>query len=48
MHFLNREDGSLIGRMSSDGSPILSTPLIAGDKLVFQTRSGTLMAVTTE
>ena len=45
LHFLGREDGALIGRMSTDGSPILANPAVVGNKLIFQTRSGTLMAV---
>jgi len=48
VHFLDKENGALIGRMNTDGSPILSTPLASGGKLIIQTRAGTLMAVTAD
>ncbi|MES2740562.1 MAG: outer membrane protein assembly factor BamB [Pseudomonadota bacterium] len=48
IHFLSREDGALLGRVSSDGSPIMSVPLIAGANLIFQTQSGTVIALAVE
>ncbi|HTN67251.1 MAG TPA: outer membrane protein assembly factor BamB [Burkholderiaceae bacterium] len=48
IHFLSREDGALIGRVGTDGSPILTGPVDAGGKLVFQTQAGTVVALTTE
>lgn len=48
IHFLSREDGALIGRVSTDGSPIQSVPVIAGTNLIFQTQSGTVTALAVE
>ena len=44
VHFLSREDGSFVNRLPTDGSPIVAAPLLAGSKLIVQTRSGTLSA----
>jgi len=46
VHFLSKENGAFVGRSGSDGSQILAAPIIAGSFLVFQTKSGTLFAVT--
>ncbi len=48
IHFLSREDGSFMNRVSTDGSPILAAPLLAGTNLIIQTKSGTLLAVAAE
>ena len=48
VHFLSREDGSLIGRVGSDGSPVLAEPVVAGRNLIFQTQAGTVVALTAE
>ncbi len=48
IHFLSREDGALLGRVSSDGSPIMSVPVVAGANLIFQTQSGTVIALAVE
>jgi outer membrane protein assembly factor BamB len=48
IHFLSREDGALIGRVSTDGSPIISVPVVAGTNLIFQTQSGTVTALAVE
>lgn len=48
IHFLSREDGALIGRISTDGSPIVSAPVVAGSNLIFQTQSGTVTALAVE
>ncbi len=48
IHFLSREDGAFIGRISTDGSPIISVPVIAGSNLIFQTQSGTVTALAVE
>jgi outer membrane protein assembly factor BamB len=48
IHFLSREDGALIGRVSTDGSPIVSVPVVAGSNLIFQTQSGTVTALAVE
>ena len=44
MHLLSREDGSLMARLPTDGSPIVSTPALAGDTLLALTRNGNLYA----
>ena len=48
VHFLSREDGAILGRTSTDGSPIKSVPLVAGSNLIFQTQNGTVTALTVE
>jgi outer membrane protein assembly factor BamB len=48
IHFLSREDGALKARIRADSSPVLSNPVVAGSNVIFQTKSGTLIAVTTE
>ncbi|WP_439519197.1 outer membrane protein assembly factor BamB [Hydrogenophaga sp.] len=44
VHLISREDGSEMTRLSTDGSPILSAPALAGDALVVQTRNGGVYA----
>lgn len=48
VHFLSREDGSFIGRVSTDGSQILAAPFVAGSNLIVQTKSGTVVAFAAE
>jgi outer membrane protein assembly factor BamB len=48
VHFLSREDGSFLARAATDGSPISSTPLVAGSNLIFQTQNGTVTAIAVE
>ncbi|MFM9433389.1 outer membrane protein assembly factor BamB [Janthinobacterium sp. CG_23.3] len=48
IHFLSREDGAVIGRVSTDGSPVISVPVVAGTNLIFQTQSGTVTALAVE
>jgi outer membrane protein assembly factor BamB len=48
VHFLSREDGSFLARAATDGSPINSTPLVAGSNLIFQTQNGTVTAIAVE
>lgn len=48
IHFFSKEDGSLAARISTDGSPILAAPVNAGANFIFQTQSGTLVAVAAE
>ncbi len=48
IHFLSREDGAMLGRISTDGSPVIGTPLVAGSFGIFQTQAGTLVALGTE
>jgi hypothetical protein len=40
VHFLSREDGSLLNRVPTDGSPIAAAPVVAGNTLVVVTRNG--------
>ncbi|CAB3769350.1 pyrrolo-quinoline quinone [Burkholderia sp. MSh2] len=42
VHFLSREDGSFIARMTTDGSAITAAPVLAGNTLVVQTKDGGL------
>jgi outer membrane protein assembly factor BamB len=48
VHFLSREDGAILGRASTDGSPIKSVPVVAGSNLIFQTQNGTVTALTVD
>ncbi|MEA5097490.1 MAG: outer membrane protein assembly factor BamB [Burkholderiaceae bacterium] len=48
VHFLSREDGSLVGRVAIDGSPVLATPFSDGNRLIVQTKAGTLAAITAD
>ncbi|MBW8901447.1 MAG: outer membrane protein assembly factor BamB, partial [Massilia sp.] len=48
VHFLSREDGSFLARAATDGSAIVSTPLVAGSNLIFQTQAGTVTAIAVE
>ena len=40
VHMLSREDGSLLNRLPTDGSPIVAAPVVAGNTLVVVTRNG--------
>lgn len=44
VHLVSREDGSEMTRLTTDGSPILAPPVLAGDALVVQTRNGGVFA----
>ncbi|MET0263989.1 MAG: outer membrane protein assembly factor BamB [Duganella sp.] len=48
IHFLSREDGALLGRVATDGSPIQANPVIVGTNLIFQTQAGTVTALAVE
>lgn len=48
LHFLSREDGAFIARVETDGSPILSAPILADQNLIVQTKSGAIVAFATE
>ena len=47
IHFLSREDGVFLARAGTDGSAIASNPVVSGDKLIYQTKGGSLVAVAT-
>lgn len=40
LHFVSREDGSVLNRITPDGSAIESTPVLAGNTVVVVTRNG--------
>ena len=40
VHLLSREDGSLLNRLTTDGSPIAAAPVLGGNTLVAVTRNG--------
>jgi outer membrane protein assembly factor BamB len=40
VHFVSREDGSLLNRLATDGSPIVTAPVLAGNTVVVVTRNG--------
>lgn len=40
IHLLSREDGSLLNRLNTDGTPISAAPVLAGNTLVAVTRNG--------
>ena len=40
VHLLSREDGSLLNRLTTDGSPIVAAPVLVGNTLVVVTRNG--------
>ncbi|CAH2892628.1 MAG: Outer membrane beta-barrel assembly protein BamB [uncultured Paraburkholderia sp.] len=42
VHFLSRDDGTLVARMKTDGSAITAAPVLAGETFVVQTRDGDL------
>lgn len=44
VHLLSREDGTPTGRLTTDGSPILSPPVVAGNTLMVHTENGNLFA----
>jgi outer membrane protein assembly factor BamB len=48
IHFLSREDGAFLARVATDGSPIVATPVVAGSYVVFQTKSGQVIALAAE
>jgi outer membrane protein assembly factor BamB len=47
VHFFSKTDGSLIARVHLDSSPVLSPPLVVGDKLLVMSTGGELAAYTT-
>ena len=44
LHFLDRQDGRPLLRLPTDGSPIVTTPVLAGTTLLVATRAGGLFA----
>ena len=48
LHFLARADGALQTRIETDGSPIATTPVLAGNTLVVVTRNGRVLGLRPE
>lgn len=44
VHLLSREDGHAMARLTTDGSPAATAPVLAGDTLMVITRNGNLFA----
>jgi outer membrane protein assembly factor BamB len=42
VHFLSTDNGEFVGRVPTDGSPIVAAPVLAGNTLVVQTKDGDL------
>ena len=40
LHFLSKQDGTLLARVATDGSAIVAAPVLAGNTLVVVTRNG--------
>jgi hypothetical protein len=47
VHFLSADDGRTLLRLPTDGSPVVGTPVLAGDTLLVATRGGGLFAFRT-
>ena len=45
LHVMSREDGSLMARIKTDGSPILFAPTALGKGLLLQTRDGAIYSI---
>jgi outer membrane protein assembly factor BamB len=48
VHFFSKQDGLMLARIATDGSQILAAPLLARGKFIFQTQSGTVVAIAAE
>lgn len=48
IHFLSREDGAFMARAVTDGSAIAAAPIVAADRVIFQTQAGQLVALSTD
>ena len=44
VHLLSREDGKILLRFSTDGSPVVSAPVVSGKTMLVVTRNGGLFA----
>lgn len=45
IHFLSREDGAFAARLQTDGSSVLGNPVVAGSRLIVQTKGGSVVSV---
>jgi outer membrane protein assembly factor BamB len=48
IHFLSREDGAMLARVSTDGSRIIVAPLLYENNVIYQTQSGEIVAYTAD
>ena len=48
LHFLSREEGAMLARLSTGSSAIRATPVVAGASLIVQNVDGKLLAVSTD
>jgi len=48
VHLLSREDGAMLARVNTGTSPLVAPPIVAGANLIFQTQSGTVVALAAE
>lgn len=48
VHLLSREDGSMLNRLATDGSPVAASPVLAGNVLIAVTRSGAVFGFAPE
>lgn len=48
VHLLSREDGSMLNRLTTDGSPVAASPVLAGNILIAVTRSGSVFGFAPE
>jgi outer membrane protein assembly factor BamB len=45
VHFLNRDDGSFVARLPTDGSPLRAPLQRLGSNLLLQTSNGSVLAI---
>ena len=45
LHVIDRNDGSLVGRLATDGSPATAQPVASCANMIWQSVNGTLYAV---
>jgi outer membrane protein assembly factor BamB len=48
LHVLSADDGNLLARRKTDGSPILSAPVLMGDGALVQTSDGELLVISVQ
>lgn len=48
VHFLGRDDGAFVARLTTDGSPVVAPPQLQGSSIVVQTSNGGVFAIEAE
>lgn len=48
IHFFSKQDGLMLARVATDGSPVVAAPVFTRGKFIFQTQSGTVVAIAAE